>query len=62
MLKNIKSKAFYIMSIAIMLILSSACFAAINWSYIIECTNSLNEITIGVFNKTGLACVRFDNS
>ena len=37
------------------MLISSVCLASLNWSYLFDCTNSLNNTTTGL-GKTALAC------
>lgn len=55
MQKVAKSEFLCIGLIVAMLLISSISFCALNWSCLIDCSNSLNETTIGLF-QDGLNC------
>ena len=56
MSKVVKNKVLVVVLVVAMALLGTVCFAALQWSYLIDCVYGFEETKIGVLRKDGVAC------
>lgn len=54
MLKKVNNKVFFVVLIVAMALLGSVSFCALQWSYLVDCTLSISEVRIGIFQQKGI--------
>ena len=57
MSKILKNKVLVVVLVVALALLGTVCFAALQWSYLVDCTYGFEETKIGILRKDGVACL-----